>query len=271
MHFLVSMVLVWLAVLLGRGRHRRATGRRGRSSPRRSARLVARRRSVLGGAAGRGHAGHRGGPARRRRRDAAARPSASRPGAAARGPALRLPRAARRPRVRAARAAPRRRRCAAVRAAGRGRLAQGALGGVQYALGRSRGAGVAARARRRAGHGRGGGAVGGHRGRGPVDAAPTGGPPGADQPTADLDGRSWHARGADHRHGGPEVLELVELADPSPGRASCSSRSPAAGVNYIDTYQPQRRLPDRAAVRARHGGRRPGGGAGPGVTRVRRR
>jgi NADPH2:quinone reductase len=39
-----------------------------------------------------------------------------------------------------------------------------------------------------------------------------------------------------HRHGGPEVLELDELATPAPARAQVLVRVEAAGVNFIDTY-----------------------------------
>ena len=38
-------------------------------------------------------------------------------------------------------------------------------------------------------------------------------------------------------HGGPEVLEAVELNDPTPGPGELLVRVAAAGVNYIDTYQ----------------------------------
>ncbi len=39
------------------------------------------------------------------------------------------------------------------------------------------------------------------------------------------------------RHGGPEVLELVERDDPTPGEGELLVEVAAAGVNYIDTYQ----------------------------------
>jgi NADPH2:quinone reductase len=39
------------------------------------------------------------------------------------------------------------------------------------------------------------------------------------------------------RHGGPEVLELVERDDPAPGDGELLVEVAAAGVNYIDTYQ----------------------------------
>ena len=38
-------------------------------------------------------------------------------------------------------------------------------------------------------------------------------------------------------HGGPEVLEPVELPDPTPGAGELLVRIAAAGVNYIDTYK----------------------------------
>ncbi|MHB1009144.1 MAG: quinone oxidoreductase family protein [Propionibacteriaceae bacterium] len=37
--------------------------------------------------------------------------------------------------------------------------------------------------------------------------------------------------------GGPEVLELVEVADPTPGRGQVLVKVAAAGVNFIDTYR----------------------------------
>ena len=39
------------------------------------------------------------------------------------------------------------------------------------------------------------------------------------------------------RHGGPDVLELVERDDPVPGDGELLVEVAAAGVNYIDTYQ----------------------------------
>lgn len=39
------------------------------------------------------------------------------------------------------------------------------------------------------------------------------------------------------RAGGPEVLELVELPDPTPGPGEVLVRTAAAGVNFIDTYR----------------------------------
>jgi NADPH2:quinone reductase len=38
------------------------------------------------------------------------------------------------------------------------------------------------------------------------------------------------------RHGGPEVLELVELPDPTPGEGELVVRLAAAGLNFIDVY-----------------------------------
>ncbi|WP_028923027.1 quinone oxidoreductase family protein [Pseudonocardia acaciae] len=39
------------------------------------------------------------------------------------------------------------------------------------------------------------------------------------------------------RTGGPEVIELSELPDPTPGEGELLVKVAAAGVNYIDTYQ----------------------------------
>jgi NADPH2:quinone reductase len=39
------------------------------------------------------------------------------------------------------------------------------------------------------------------------------------------------------RHGGPEVLELVELPTPNPGDGEALVRVVAAGVNFMDVYQ----------------------------------
>jgi NADPH2:quinone reductase len=43
--------------------------------------------------------------------------------------------------------------------------------------------------------------------------------------------------------GGPEVLELVELADPTPAAGQLLVKVEAAGVNFIDTYQREGRYP----------------------------
>lgn len=37
-------------------------------------------------------------------------------------------------------------------------------------------------------------------------------------------------------HGGPDVLEYTEVADPTPGRADLLVRTTSVGVNFIDTY-----------------------------------
>jgi NADPH:quinone reductase len=39
------------------------------------------------------------------------------------------------------------------------------------------------------------------------------------------------------RHGGPEVLETVDLPTPEPGRGEVRVRHTAIGLNFIDTYQ----------------------------------
>jgi NADPH2:quinone reductase len=38
-------------------------------------------------------------------------------------------------------------------------------------------------------------------------------------------------------HGGPEVLELVDLPDPRPGPGEASVRIEAAGINFVEVYQ----------------------------------
>jgi NADPH:quinone reductase len=40
-----------------------------------------------------------------------------------------------------------------------------------------------------------------------------------------------------HRTGGPEVLQLEEVAEPSPGRGEAVVRLEATGVNFIEVYQ----------------------------------
>ena len=45
------------------------------------------------------------------------------------------------------------------------------------------------------------------------------------------------------RHGGPEVLEVQELPDPSPGPDDLVVEVEAAGVNFIDVYQREGRYP----------------------------
>ena len=44
-------------------------------------------------------------------------------------------------------------------------------------------------------------------------------------------------------HGGPDVLETVELDTPSPGVGEVLIRTTAVGVNYIDTYLRQGTYP----------------------------
>ena len=44
-------------------------------------------------------------------------------------------------------------------------------------------------------------------------------------------------------HGGPEVLELVELDDPEPGPRQVLVSASVAGVNYIDTHNRAGRYP----------------------------
>jgi NADPH2:quinone reductase len=39
------------------------------------------------------------------------------------------------------------------------------------------------------------------------------------------------------RFGGPEVLDVVELADPTPGEGQELYEVSTAGVNYADTHQ----------------------------------
>lgn len=51
--------------------------------------------------------------------------------------------------------------------------------------------------------------------------------------------RAVHATTA----GGPEVLSVVELADPVPGPGQVAVRVEAAGVNFIDTYRRSGRYP----------------------------
>ena len=38
------------------------------------------------------------------------------------------------------------------------------------------------------------------------------------------------------KHGGPEVLQLADLPDPTPGPGQLLVRVEAAGLNFIDTY-----------------------------------
>ena len=167
-HFLVSMALVWLAVVLvsavDRGRRATAAGRApGRARP--DGDLHGRAR----GAAARRHLRHGRGPALGRRRHAAAGRRGSGHGTAARGPAVRLPRPARRAGLRAARRHRTGRAAAALRGAGGGGPPAGRRRWGAVRPGGARGAGVAARPRRGARDGRGGRGVDGHR------AARTGG------------------------------------------------------------------------------------------------
>lgn len=46
-----------------------------------------------------------------------------------------------------------------------------------------------------------------------------------------------------HRTGGPEVLQLVDLAVPQPGPGQVLVRVHAAGINFIDTYLRAGRYP----------------------------
>ena len=50
------------------------------------------------------------------------------------------------------------------------------------------------------------------------------------------------------RHGGPDVLEWVELADPIPGPTDVIINLTAAGLNFLDAYRPRRVVPDDPAV-----------------------
>ncbi|MBT0568045.1 quinone oxidoreductase [Williamsia sp. CHRR-6] len=47
------------------------------------------------------------------------------------------------------------------------------------------------------------------------------------------------------RHGGPEVLEHVEIDDPTPGPGQLLVRVGAAGINFIDTYLRAGRYPSQ--------------------------
>jgi NADPH:quinone reductase-like Zn-dependent oxidoreductase len=47
---------------------------------------------------------------------------------------------------------------------------------------------------------------------------------------------SPHASRADHRFGGPEVLDVVDLPDPAPGDGQQLYDVSTAGVNYADTH-----------------------------------
>ena len=264
-HLLVSMVLVWLAVLLVRAVRR---GRRAAAadwSPRAVRRLIAtspraRRR------AGRRHPGHRGRPARRRRRH----PAAGRRGRAWRSctptccsassgcwsaSGSRWPRGGAGGGV------------AALPAAGRVVLAQGALGGVQYALGVPEvlvslhvlGAAlvtVAAAALWAATVER--------------PAVPQSGAapePSGRRPSAPS--RSWHARGGGHRHGGPEVLDAGRAGGPD-SRAGELLVEVGGGRGQLHRHLPaQRRLPDELPFVLGIEGAGRVRALGPGVTRVR--
>ncbi len=66
-----------------------------------------------------------------------------------------------------------------------------------------------------------------------------------------------------HATGGPEVLRLEELPDPTPGAGQIVIRVEAAGVNFIDVYHrkglypvPLPFTPGREAAGRRRAGRR---------------
>jgi hypothetical protein len=47
------------------------------------------------------------------------------------------------------------------------------------------------------------------------------------------------AGNAEHRIGGPEVLDVVDLPDPVPGPGEELFEVSSAGINYADTHQPR--------------------------------
>ena len=131
-------------------------------------------------------------------------------------------------------------------------VAQGALGAHPVRVGRPRGLGFAARAGRRARDGRRRRAVGGHD-----RACPA-------QPRSPPQ-RNWPPPGHDRgvraiqitENGGPEVLNVVELPAPEAGPGEVLVEVGAAGVNYIDTYQ--REGSTRSRCRSCWGWRAPDG------------
>ncbi len=58
------------------------------------------------------------------------------------------------------------------------------------------------------------------------------------------------------KHGGPEVLQAVEFTPRDPAEHEIQVENKAIGINYIDTYVPQRPL--SAAVAAERPGHRGG-------------
>ena len=138
-------------------------------------------------------------------------------------------------------------------AARRGRGRPGRARRHPVRAGRAGGAGVAARARRRARDGRRRCAVGGHH-----RAATWGNRRCRAQ-------RNWPPPGHDRgvraiqitENGGPEVLNVVDLPAPEPEPGEVLVEVGAAGVNYIDTYHRGGVYPVDAADRARTRGRGP--------------
>ena len=59
-----------------------------------------------------------------------------------------------------------------------------------------------------------------------------------------------------HDKGGPEVLKLEDVADPTPGPGELLIDVEAVGVNFIEIYSARRALSRRRAVHARRGSRR---------------
>src|SRR5258708_27086883 len=61
--------------------------------------------------------------------------------------------------------------------------------------------------------------------------------------------RGWLMRAViGSRHGGPEVLQIGEVAPPEPGPGQLLVDVAAAGVNYMDIYQREGRPPYASAA-----------------------
>src|SRR3970282_939988 len=72
-----------------------------------------------------------------------------------------------------------------------------------------------------------------------------------------------------HKQGGPEVLQLDEVAVGEPGPGQVRIRHTAIGVNFVDTYQRSGLYPMQLPAVAKNEAAGVGEAVGPGVTELK--